>query len=167
MVTGVAAALLYALGTYQWLYLASAVFVLSVLLDRADGILARTTGQTSEFGHQYDLFSDTFCNGLLFVGIGFGLKDGQFGYWSIVMGLLAGFSVASILWLVMRAEDQEGSRAAELNGVAGFDPDDAILLVPLAMVLGGETLLIMAASIGAPLFAVCFFLYHRKYLQRK
>jgi hypothetical protein len=38
--------------------------------------------------------------------------------------------------------------------MAGFDPDDAMLVVPIAMVLGGGVPLIAAAAIGAPGFAL-------------
>ena len=65
----------------------------------------------------------------------------------------------------MRAEEQAGSRAAELKGSAGFDPDDAMLAVPVAVLLGWGTELIIAAACGASLFAVFFFFKFRRFLK--
>ena len=76
---------------------------------------------------------------------------------AIPLGVVAGLAITAVLWLVMRAEEQAGSRAAELEGSAGFDPDDAMLAVPVAVLLGWGTELIIAAAFGASLFAVFFF----------
>ncbi len=133
------------------------LFVVSVVLDRADGDLARLTGKTSPWGHKFDLISDALCNTLIFVGLGIGLRDTSLGFWAPVMGGLAGASVAAILWLVMRIEERQGARAAELGSVAGFDADDAILAVPVFIWLGGAVELLKAAALGAPAFAVFFF----------
>jgi phosphatidylglycerophosphate synthase len=127
-----------------------------MLLDRADGDLARMTGRTSPRGHVYDLISDAASNALIFLGLGAALRHGPFGLWSIPMGAVAGLAVAMILWAVMRVEEAEGARAAELGGIAGFDPDDAMLIVPVSIWLGGSTALLVAAAIGAPLFAGFF-----------
>jgi hypothetical protein len=66
---------------------------------------------------------------------------------------------------VIKIEAQKGSRSAEIKSSAGFDPDDAMLIVPIAMVLGFENELIIAAAIGAPIFVILFFLKFR-YLLR-
>lgn len=142
----------------------SGVFVLSMLLDRADGVLARLSGKSSPGGHKFDLIADTLSNALAFVGIGIGLRHSPLGDLAIPLGIVAGIAIAAVLWLVMRVEEQEGSRAAELKGSAGFDPDDAMLAVPVAVALGWNTELIVAAAFGASLFAVFFFLKFRRFL---
>ncbi|MBF0095023.1 MAG: CDP-alcohol phosphatidyltransferase family protein [Alphaproteobacteria bacterium] len=144
--------------------LGAGLFVLSMVLDRADGELARLSGKGSPFGHKYDLIADGVCNTVLFMGLGIGLREGAFGFWSVPMGLLAGMAVASILWLVMRAEAREGERAAELGGGGAFDPDDGILAVPLAIWLGWETPLLAAAAVGATSFSLFFFWRFRNHL---
>ncbi len=144
----------------------SGVFVVSMLLDRADGILARLSGKTSPGGHKFDLVADSFSNSLAFVGIGIGLRSSPLGELAIPLGILAGLAITAVLWLVMRAEEQEGSRAAELGGTAGFDPDDAMLAVPVAVLLGWGTELIVAAAFGASLFAVFFYFKFRRFLGR-
>ncbi len=155
---------MFGVGQEFWTVAGSILFIVSMLLDRADGILARLSGKTSPWGHKYDLVSDSLSNALAFIGIGVGLRESELGFWAIPLGVLAGLSVTAVLWLVMRAEDQEGSRAAELEGTAGFDPDDAMLFVPVAMLLGWDLYLISAAAVGATLFALFFFWKFRKFL---
>ncbi|KAF0112786.1 MAG: CDP-alcohol phosphatidyltransferase [Rhodospirillaceae bacterium] len=142
--------------------LAAGLFLVSMILDRADGELARLSERKSAFGHKYDLVSDTVTNALIFIGLGIGLRNGVAG--AVAMGIVAGVSVAAILWLVMRVENVAGARAAELGSRAGFDPDDGMLAVPLLMGLGGSVPLLYAAAVGAPVFAVFFFWRFRRYL---
>ncbi len=156
LATGLAAALMLAIGSEPWPDLAAGAFVLAMVLDRADGDLARMTGKTSPGGHTYDLVADATCNGLIFFALGISLRAGAFGSWAILMGAVAGLAIVAILWMVMRIEEANGARAAELGGAAGFDPDDAMLVVPLAVWLGGSTILLAAAAVGAPLFGAFF-----------
>jgi phosphatidylglycerophosphate synthase len=156
LAAGFAAAAAFAAGTPGLAAVGAAAFIVSMLLDRADGELARITGQHSAFGHVFDLIADTLCNALVFVGIGVGLKDGALGGFAVVLGLIAGGAVAAVLVLVMRAEARAGARAGELKGFAGFDPDDAMLAVPVAVLLGWGEPMLIAAAIGAPAVAGFF-----------
>jgi phosphatidylglycerophosphate synthase len=151
---GIAAAILFATGNPDHLTYGAWLFLLSMILDRADGELARMSGKKSTFGHKYDLFSDAFCNAIAFVGIGIGLRNGDYGQWSIAMGTLAGLAVAYIFMLVTRMEALEGERAGEVQGFKGIDPDDGMLAVPLFILFGGEQVLLLLAAIGAPAFAI-------------
>ena len=164
MLTGLAAVFCFAIADpVHWLYWGVGLFVLSMLLDRADGELARLTGKHSAFGHRLDLISDALINGLVFVGIGWGvMRTTDLGVWGLAMGIAAGAAVATILWLVMRMEAAGGERAGELAGAAGFDPDDGILAVPLAMLFGLGKWLVIAAAIGAPGFAIYMFWKFRR-----
>ncbi len=163
LLTGIAAAVIMAAGP-GWQGIAAAVFVVSVVLDRADGELARLTGKTSASGHRYDMIVDTTCNALILIGLGIGLRDAGYGLWSIPMGALAGLSVAAILWMVMRMEDAKGARAAELPSFGGFDADDAVLLIPVFVWLGMAEGLLTAAAVIAPLVAMLFFGMFRRRL---
>lgn len=165
LLTGIAAAVVIGAGSPLWQHVGAAVFVLSVVLDRADGDLARLTGRTSASGHRYDMIADAVSNALVLIGLGIGLRDGGFGLLSVPMGLMAGVSVAAILWLVMRIEELEGARAAELPSLAGFDVDDAVLLIPVFIWLGQAEGLLAAAFFIAPLVAVLFFAMYRKKLR--
>lgn len=161
---GFAAAGCFAVGTSGWSAAGAGLFMLSMLLDRADGDLARLTGRTSPFGHRYDLIADAVSNAVAFVGIGIGLRGSELlGAWAPPLGVLAGLGVATVLWAVMRIEEAGGARAAEIGGIAGFDPDDAMLAVPIAVLLGWSQGLLIAAAVGAPVFALVFlWLFRRK-----
>ncbi len=157
LAVGIAAAGLCAVGDPTYRAWGAGLFVISVLLDRADGELARLADKRSPGGHKYDLLADSFCNAIIFVGVGWGLRGGDLGFWAAALGLVAGIAVAAILLLTLRLEARAGARAGELGGAAGFDPDDAVLMVPLAMALGGGVPLLMVSVIGAPAFAIFFY----------
>ncbi len=164
--TGLAATGAFATGTpggYAW---GGGVFVVSMLLDRADGELARLGGKTSPFGHKFDLIGDAFCNAIVFAGLGFGLRDGSLGLWGAVLGAIAGAGIAAILTLMLRMETLEGEGAGEIHGAAGFDIDDAVIVVPLCAWTGWTQPLVVAASIGAPAFAVFVYVKFRRRLRR-
>ncbi len=163
LLTGIAAAAILATGP-GWRDIAAALFVLSVFLDRADGELARLTGKTSPGGHRYDMIADAACNALILIGLGLGLREGGYGPWSIPLGALAGLSVAAILWLVMRMEEVNGARAAELPSFGGIDADDAVLLIPVFIWVGMAEGLLLTASVIAPLVAILFFGMFRRQL---
>jgi len=154
LVVGLAAAGALASGGGGWRAWGAGLFLLGMVLDRADGELARLGGKSSPWGHRYDLISDALCNLLAFVGLGVGLRDVGFAGWAPVMGLAAGLGIAAILWLVLYLECQHGERAGELGSAVGFDADDALLVLPLAVWLGHADWLLAAASVGAPLFAL-------------
>ena len=167
LLAGIGAAAALAVGDEGWRHIGAGIFVFSMVLDRADGELARLSGKTSPWGHTYDLYADSASNALAFIGLGIGLRASEYGVWAAALGLLAGLAVAAVLLLVVRMEEREGARAAELGGFMGFDPDDAMLLVPVAIWLGWSEGLLLAAAIGAPLFAIGFFIAFRRGLKRQ
>ncbi len=164
LVLGLVATGLFALGP-RWNLAAGLVYLASMLFDRMDGVLARLTGRTTPWGHRYDLAVDAVCDAVVFMGIGWGLRHAALGHWAPVLGLVAGLSVAAVFWLVFRVEAVRGPRAAELGGRAGFDPDDALLIVPLAAFVGLTEPLLIAAAFGAPVFAVLMFRRLRSVLE--
>lgn len=161
---GLAAAVAFAEGSDLWARWGGLIFLASMLLDRADGELARLSGKTSPLGHIYDLVSDSLCNALAFAALGLGLYRAGLDPWFLLLGVTAGLAIAAILWLVIQVERLEGARGAELQGAAGFDPDDAMLVVPLAVWSGIADWLIAAAGVGAPLFALFMFVKFRRAL---
>jgi phosphatidylglycerophosphate synthase len=165
LVFGLSASAVCMIGGQSWLSVGGALFVIALLLDRADGILARSSGKMSRFGHRYDLVSDAISNAMIFVGIGVGLRDGPLGWWTALLGAVAGLAVLAILALVVRAEGQEGERAAELPSVAGFDPDDGMLAVPAIIWMGLSLPLLYVAAAVTPLFALFFAWKHRRFLR--
>jgi archaetidylinositol phosphate synthase len=150
LLTGIAAALLLAGGNGFWSDVAGAIFLLSFLLDRADGELARLSGKTSSGGHRFDLYADYSANILIFVGMGIGMQGGPLGSAAVALGATAGAAIGAIFWVVSRVERLEG--AAGFPDAQGFDPDDGMIFIPLAIWLGAEAYVLCAAAIGAPLF---------------
>jgi archaetidylinositol phosphate synthase len=154
LVTGLLSMSLFAVGGSPARYYAAAIFLLSMLLDRADGELARLSGKSSPWGHKYDLACDMLCNALVFVGIGIALRHNSLlGYAAIPMGIIAGGAVVYVFWWVTGIEALDGPHAAEIQITRGVDPDDAMLIIPVAAVLNWMEPLLVAAFIGAPTFA--------------
>jgi hypothetical protein len=69
---------------------------------------------------------------------------------------------------MMRVEALKGERAAHIKLITGFDPDDAMVVVPLAGVFDWMEPLLWAAFIGTPVFAlVAYRLYWRDLMSRR
>nr|WP_138505185.1 CDP-alcohol phosphatidyltransferase family protein [Nostoc sp. PA-18-2419] len=154
LVTGLAAAVGLAVGNNIWANIGAGLFALSNFLDHTDGELARLSGKSSKWGHQYDLVSDAIIHILLFIGVGYGLKGSELGSSALFMGILSGVSVACIFHLRNQIEQRLGKDASRQPNFAGFDIEDVLYLFPLVTLLNGLEPLLMAATIGAPMFAV-------------
>ena len=161
LLTGLLAAACFLPAETSWNYAGAAIFVVSFVLDRADGALARLSGQTSVAGHHFDLVVDALCNALVFVAIGIGVRQGPLGDWSIVCGLVAGISVLAILAIVVRGDVRLGPGSVAVAPSGGFDPDDAMIVVPIGMVLNMGVPLVAAAAIGTPLTLLYFLIRFR------
>ena len=156
LATGIGAACAFAVGTPGWRTAGIAMMVISLLLDRADGELARLSGRVSHAGHRYDLVADGLSNGAVFVGIGVGLVGSILGAWSILLGVLAGVAAVVGEMLLMRLETLGHISAAKIGGYWGFDPDDGMFAVPLAVAFGLDLPLLFAACVGASLVMLFF-----------
>ena len=119
LVTGITASALIASGTPAATNLGSGLFVASIVLDRADGDLARQTNQQSNKGHRYDLLADGLCNSMIFLALGYALHGSSYGPFALVMGIVAGLSVAGILAYAILLERQKG--LSHLNMLRGKD----------------------------------------------
>lgn len=159
LVTGLAAAAAFAVGTRRWDIAAGVIFVLSAFLDRADGELARLSGKISKIGHQYDLGSDVASNVMAFAGIGIGLSHGPLGAAALAMGIVAAGAVGAIFWLITL---MDGGTGEAFPGAGGFDPDDALFILGPAAWLDLLAPLLYAAAIGAPVFLAFALWRYRK-----
>ena len=72
------------------------------------------------------------------------------------MGLLTGAAAIAGELLVMRLDTLGLQDTAQLGGWWGFDPDDGMFLVPLAVAIGFSLQLLIVASIGAMAAAIVF-----------
>jgi archaetidylinositol phosphate synthase len=154
LLTGLAAAVAIAIGDVIWANIGAWLFALSNFLDHTDGELARLSGKSSKWGHQYDLASDAIIHIVLFVCIGYGLREGKFGWWALLMGIGSGVSVACIFHLRNQMEQRLGKDASRQPNFAGFDIEDVLYLFPIVTLLNGLEPLLIAATIGAPAFAI-------------
>ena len=165
LATGLAAAVAFIPGTYAWSNTAALLLVVSNFLDHADGELARINGKTSRFGHFYDLACDAVVTVLLFVAMGVGVRANggiPLDIPPVVLGAIAGTAIALIFFLRMRIEKMAGKGASRQGAFGGFETEDVLYLLPLVTLCDGVIPLLLAASVGAPLFASWVVLeYHR------
>jgi hypothetical protein len=152
LVTGIAAAGAFAVGGGLWPAIGGAVFVFSMLLDRADGELARQTGQTSRFGYWYDIASDCVANMVAMLGIGIGLFD-TMGLAGPVLGAVAGAGIGALFWQLFGLQLAQPRGYEPWPGVI-VDPDDALILVPILVWAGAAAPMIVAAAVITPLAAL-------------
>jgi archaetidylinositol phosphate synthase len=150
--TGLAACACFALGSMGW---GGAIWLISAVLDRADGELARIGNMTSEAGHRYDYLTDNLVDAIFFIAIGVGLRDGWLGNWPIPLGLLAGGALLLCNWWSELLERRSPPDTRAYEGRWGFDPDDALyLMAPLAWLGWLAPVLIGAAAVTPVVAAV-------------
>lgn len=157
LATGLAAAACFA-GGGPLMAPGAALFLVSTLLDRADGELARQSRRSSRIGARFDLVSDCLSTMAVFLGLGIGAAaslplDPSLQPWiGPVLGLSgAVFTVVLFaqLHLLPHASGDGAGRPARR-----FDPDDAMLLVPIVVWCGGASWILLAAGVLTPLAAL-------------
>ena len=169
LLVGLAAAYAFTRGGYAWCNLAALLLVLSNFLDHTDGELARISGKSSRVGHLYDLASDALVTILLFVGIGIGFQfTGEMAgipVSPVLLGALAGSAIALIFLLRMQIEKMLGKAGTRQGAVGGFETEDILYLLPLVTVSNALSRFLVAAAIGAPLFAAWVLIDFRRALR--
>ena len=163
LLIGLAGALCLAHGGFAWANAGAFLIVLSNFVDHTDGELARIGGKSSRIGHFYDLACDALVTVMLFVGMGVG--SAQVGSLKVSpgwLGAVAGVAVALIFFLRMRIESMVGKSGTKQASLAGFETEDVLYLLPLVTVVNGMTPFLIAAAIGAPLFAAWCVMDHQR-----
>jgi archaetidylinositol phosphate synthase len=166
LASGIVAAALIASAQTHWAIVGCVVFLISMLLDRADGELARLSGRTTPGGHRFDLWTDAICDTLVVFALGVAQRDGDFGAWAIVMGIGAAACVALIFVAVLNIDKQLGPGSVTFTATAGFDPDDFIAIIPLSVVFGVGDWTLAAATVATPLAAIIVLWHLRKLLPK-
>jgi phosphatidylglycerophosphate synthase len=154
LLTGLAACSAFALGTRGGDVWGGCLWILSTFLDRADGELARMSGRISENGHYYDFVCDVIINGLVFICIGIGLRESDFGMAYILMGFCSGITVSIAALLSERLESINTFTGKAYEGAAGFDFDDVLYIFGPVAWFGWLSILLMGAAIGGPAFVI-------------
>ena len=140
--------------------LGAGLFLLSILLDRADGELARQSGQFSRIGPRFDLVSDCLATMAAFIGLGIGvgpslpLDPSLLPLAGPVLGLSGAISVATIFTQLNGLSMRVNRGDPVLASPRLFDPDDAMLVLPVLIWCGGAVWVLLASGLVTPLAAI-------------
>ena len=83
-----------------------------------------------------------------------------------MLGAVAGAAIALIFFLRMRIEEMGGKAASRQGSIGGFETEDILYLLPLVTLSNGVMPFLIAASIGAPLFAAWVVIDYRRVVRR-
>ena len=147
-VSGLTAAVLFALGGPASVNWAAGLFMFAVFLDHTDGELARLAGKTSAFGHRFDSIVNAANYTMLFIGIGIGLSAGEMGSGALALGFAAGLCNPAILVLRIGLEGRCGAKAVAHPRYAGVEIEDLIYLIGPITWAGGLEYFFLAYGFG-------------------
>jgi phosphatidylglycerophosphate synthase len=151
--TGLGAAFCFACGS-GYLAAGAGLFLVSMLLDRADGELARQSGRFSRIGGRFDLVSDCLATMAAFVGLGIGAApDWMAPGTGYALGIVAAMSTAALFAQLNMLPPAEGIAGGPARS-RRFDPDDVMLVVPIAIWCGAAPWILLASGILTPIAAV-------------
>jgi phosphatidylglycerophosphate synthase len=170
LLVGLAAAVAFVPGAYIWSNVGAMLLVVSNFLDHCDGELARMSGKSSRAGHVYDLASDALVTIVVFIAIGVGVGvrlKMVLPVPAMLLGCIAGCAIALIFYLRMQIEDRLGKAGAQQASVGGFETEDVLYLLPIATLWDRTASLLIAAAVGAPLYAAWVVFEYRRVMQRQ
>jgi phosphatidylglycerophosphate synthase len=154
LATGVVACLLLARGGGTAELWSGVLWVISAFLDRADGELARIGKLQSRRGHLYDYYTDVALNSGFFLAAGINIRHGWLGHWAILAGLAACVSMIACCILAETYENSVGTGERVFEGGWGFQPDDALYLLPLFVWAHWLAPMILAAAVVTTIIAL-------------
>lgn len=160
--TALVAAAAFARGGAGWIQVGAGSFLVSALLDRMDGELARQTRRFSQRGHCYDLLADCAAGVLAFLGLGLGAVGGPLGPAAAVLGLSAAAAVGILFWEINALGLGMLSSGGARGGRVLADPDDAMFAVPVLLLCFGAKAVLLAAGTVAPALALWTFVRARR-----
>jgi archaetidylinositol phosphate synthase len=156
LLTGLAACALLSVGTRSTAVCSGILWIVSCVLDRADGELARMGDLRSDGGKVLDFYSDMILDSVWFLGAGIGLRHGPLGQYAVSLGILACGSMLLVMWSseLLERLSAPGVKAFDFKGSKRFHPDDLLFLLAPFTWLGWLVPILVAASICTPVFAV-------------
>jgi phosphatidylglycerophosphate synthase len=160
LVIGLAACGLLAPGNRAAADWSGVLWIVTCVLDRADGELARMADLRSESGRVLDFYSDMILDALWFLGAGLGLRRGWLGDIAVPLGLLTSASIMLCIWYAEMIERRSGPGVKAWRGVQRFHPDDALFLLAPLTWLGWLGPILVASSVCTPLIAAVFVIRH-------
>jgi len=154
LLAGLAAAALYATGDTRAASWGGALYVLSAILDHADGELARLAGKMSRFGGEYDRLCDLVARVALFMGVGLSLRTGPLGGWAVACGIVGAASLVVTFSLRSEMARHDVPGSLDQPSAAGFDLNDTLYLVAPMTWLGWLTPFVVGVGLGTPIFCL-------------
>jgi archaetidylinositol phosphate synthase len=163
LVTGVLACLLLGIGGGRGEFWSGVLWLSSGFLDRADGELVRVGKMQSRGGHLFDYFTNVAVNSGFFLAAGINLYKAGAGNWSIRAGVLACAAMIACSLLAEACESEVATGKHAGRGGWGFQPDDALYLLPLFVWVHWLAPILAAAAVVTSVITVIFL---AKYLSR-
>jgi N-acyl-phosphatidylethanolamine-hydrolysing phospholipase D len=153
MAVGLGACALLATGIPVLEFWSGILWLVTCLLDRADGELARIGDMRSELGKVLDFYSDLILDSAWFLAIGFALRHSSLGRAAIPLGVLTCVSMLLCIGMAELFERESEPGVKTFYGLKRFHPDDALFLLALFIWLHVLPLVLIAASICTPVIA--------------
>jgi 2-aminoethylphosphonate dioxygenase len=153
LATGAVACLLLALGGSTAELWSGILWLISAFLDRADGELARVGKMQSRRGHLFDYYTDVMLNSAFFLAAGINLRHGALGLWAIPTGIVACTAMIACCLLSEAYEQDVATGERVWEGGWGFQPDDALYLLPLFVWMHWLAPILVAAAIITSIIA--------------
>ena len=153
-IVGLVACALLAVGSWSAYGWSGALWVVTCLLDRADGELARIGDLRSNSGKLLDYYSDMILDACWFLGAGIGLRHGWLGAAAVPLGVLVCGTMLLCSWSSEMFERASGPGIKVWSGVQRFHPDDALFLLAPFTWLGVLAPILIASALCVPVIAV-------------
>jgi phosphatidylglycerophosphate synthase len=188
LAVALAAALLYARGSYASYVAGALLFFVSGLFDEMDGMIARIKFRESAWGTWFEGFVDNLTYLALFTGITAGLHR-QYGSWPVTVGisLIVG-TILSIVVIAMQRKiatnrERPHEYAGRMNQLMDADSSNPISRVVkeihifvrkgvmvhylvIFTVLGGLPLFLSLAALGSNLTWILALYFNRRFFRR-
>jgi len=162
LATGLAACALLAAGLKSAALWSGILWIITCVLDRADGELARLGDMRSESGKLLDFLSDMILDAVWFLCAGIGLRHGWLGSAAIPLGVLTCVSMLTVIGISELYDRRSTPGAKAWNGTERFHPDDALFLLAPITWCGWLGPVLIAAAACTPLIAVATMLRYVK-----